>query len=75
MQLLKQLCVIMLSSKHVKLIYLNCLLLILLVFLFRKRMRRFLQIINTQIKNLFLSFENKIHQIHREAISVNLTKR
>jgi len=75
MQLLKQLCVIVLSSKYVRLVYLNCLLLTFLLFLFRKRMRRFLQTINKQTRNLFLSFENKIRQIYREAINVNLTKR
>ncbi len=74
MQLLEQLCVIMLFSKHVKLIYLNYLLLTLLLSLLRKRMRRFLQTINKQIKILFLNFESKTRQIYREAINVNLTK-
>jgi len=74
MQLLEQLCVIMLFSKHVKLINLNYLLLTLLLSLLRKRMRRFLQTINKQIKILFLNFESKTRQIYREAINVNLTK-
>jgi len=60
MQLLEQLYVIVLSSRYVKLVYLNYLLLTLLLLFFRKRMRHFLQTINKQIKNLFLSFENKI---------------
>jgi hypothetical protein len=43
--------------------------------LFRKRMRRFLQAINRQIRNLSSNFEGETRQICGEATNVNLSKR